>query len=417
MGTTMPAHAGRIALAGALVMAAGGCEWAQFRSDAAHTGNVYETTLDTGNVAELAPAWSVEVERSLGGVVTAAGAVAFVADGEVRAYEQTTGALRWHVPLPQHPIGSRTWTPLSGRDGNVYVGFTDPLTSGGVHGGFLVVDALTGEAHESFSQGAPQSTATFAGDDVWYAYVEVAPMAQGAFAGVEGRLADGRTMRSFEVPSASANAGAPAVGGGLVYARRSNGGFLDAFDAAAQENCSNAGNFRLCSPLWSAPVVGFPSPVVSGGTVYARNGDAVAAYASDVRGPDQQPLWQAPVAAPSLLAVDPAADATRLFVGSSDGSLKAFDAAGCGAASCDPLWQAEVGAQVGVPLVANGVVFAGSADGRVHAFDAGGCGAATCEPLWTATVPGTPSTTIVANGRLIVLTTTHELVVFALPRS
>ena len=35
------------------------------------------------------------------------------------------------------------------------------------------------------------------------------------------------------------------------------------------------------------------------------------------------------------------------------------------------------------PTVANGVVYAGDSDGKLYAFDAAGCGAATCEPIWT----------------------------------
>lgn len=68
------------------------------------------------------------------------------------------------------------------------------------------------------------------------------------------------------------------------------------------------------------------------------------------------------------------------------------------------------------PSVANGVVYVTSDDGQVHALDAAGCGAATCAPLWSAALPAAPSSPVtVADGRPFVGTTTGDLVAFALP--
>lgn len=407
--------AGRVALGCTLALAVGGCEWEQFRSDAAHTGSVYETTLNTGNVADLEQVWSVDHDLALTGVVTSGGAVIVVADGEVRAYEQATGALRWQVPLPTYAGVHRTWSEPSAHGGQVYVGYMDPLFSWGARGGFLVIDVRTGEATESNGSGGALSTATFAGDDIWYRFGEIGPQAQGAFTGIEGRLADGRTWRSLEPAVGQGDESPPAVADGVVYARRSTSGQFDAYDAAGVENCQPIGNYQACSPLWSAPITGHAAPAVSGDTVFVSTGAGVAAYATDVRGPDRPPLWQATVAGPSRLALDGGPGAVTVFAGSSDGTLQAFDAAACAVSpSCEPAWRGTVGAHVGTPAVANGVVYVGSADGQVHAFAANGCGAATCEPLWSASVPGAPVTTIVANGRVIVQTATGEVSSFAL---
>jgi outer membrane protein assembly factor BamB len=408
---------GRLALVGVLAMGAAGCDWAQFRSDAAHTGNIYETELGVDNVADLAPLWTVEHDLALPGVVTAEGAVVVVADGEVRAYETATGEPRWAVPLPTIADLHREWAPPSSHDGIVHVGYTDPLFSWGVHGGFLKIDAGTGVDTMVDSQSAVRSPATFDGDDVWYRYAEVGPMGQGVFTGIEGRLADGRTMRTLDGAAFTGQGTPPAVADGVAYAMRADDGFLDAYDADATEGCSDAGAYRLCTPLWSAPVTGGASPAVSGSTVFASTGAGVAAYAAEgVRGPDQQPLWQADVAGASAVALDPAADATRVFVGSSDGTLKTFAAAGCGGATtCAPAWEGLAGGAVTAPAVANGVVYVGSADGFVHAFAGPGCGAAPCAPLWSAATPGVPTQVVVASGRLHVLTGTGELVAFGLP--
>ena len=42
-----------------------------------------------------------------------------------------------------------------------------------------------------------------------------------------------------------------------------------------------------------------------------------------------------------------------------------------------------------------GLVVVSSPDGHIHAFEADGCGAATCEPVWSAAVAGTPGSPIV----------------------
>lgn len=90
----------------------------------------------------------------------------------------------------------------------------------------------------------------------------------------------------------------------------------------------------------------------------------------------------------------PAVAGTRVFVGSGNGRLYAFPAAGCGASTCDPLWTAQTqGTVASSPAVANGVVYVGSNDGKLYAFDAAGstgCSGSpvACLPLWTGATGG-----------------------------
>jgi outer membrane protein assembly factor BamB len=59
------------------------------------------------------------------------------------------------------------------------------------------------------------------------------------------------------------------------------------------------------------------------------------------------------------------------YAATSAGSILAFDLAGCGAATCDPLARVSIGTGTfitGDPIVHNGRVLAGTADGRVVAF-------------------------------------------------
>ena len=76
----------------------------------------------------------------------------------------------------------------------------------------------------------------------------------------------------------------------------------------------------------------------------------------------------------------------RLYTGGTDGNLSVFATAGCGAASCEPLWRASIGdGSIDFTVaVADGLVLVDSPNTHaLFAFPAAGCGAATCPPLWT----------------------------------
>jgi len=64
-----------------------------------------------------------------------------------------------------------------------------------------------------------------------------------------------------------------------------------------------------------------------------------------------------------------------VYVGANypDDKLYAFDADGCGAPTCQPVWTAFTSTRAETnssPAVARGTVFIGSGDGRLYAFDA-----------------------------------------------
>lgn len=84
-----------------------------------------------------------------------------------------------------------------------------------------------------------------------------------------------------------------------------------------------------------------------------------------------------------------------------DAKLNAYDTAGCGSETCDPIWTGQMGNNVtGTPAVAKGVVYVGAANHRLFAFDADGCGAPACEPLWKGKTKGAvvSSSVAVAHG-------------------
>ena len=115
----------------------------------------------------------------------------------------------------------------------------------------------------------------------------------------------------------------------------------------------------------------------------------------------------------------PAVVGNVAYVGTDQGLLIAFPANGCGADNCAPLWTGQLSnGAFTTPAVAGGLVFissAGNVDnnlGTLYAFRAAGCGAATCSPLWTASVPNTESSPTVSGGMLYIVSNDGRLLAF-----
>jgi outer membrane protein assembly factor BamB len=92
-------------------------------------------------------------------------------------------------------------------------------------------------------------------------------------------------------------------------------------------------------------------------------------------------------------------------VPTSDGHLVVLDTAGT------QVWSASTAGSPFQPAVAGGVVFTASTTGNLRAFDATGCGASTCDPLWSAStgsaITGAPA---VSGGRLFIPTDDSRLI-------
>ncbi len=195
------------------------------------------------------------------------------------------------------------------------------------------------------------------------------------------RLAD-----LFVGPTGAAVTSSPAVVGNVAYVT-SDAGTLVAFDADASGACT--GTPVSCPPLWTATIQ-------AAGT----NGG------------------------PGTVSSSPAVSGGVVFVGSSDGRLEAFDAAGSTNCSgtpkiCTPLWTATLGGSiVGSPMVSGGVVYVGSTNGTFDAFDATGatnCSGTpkVCTPLWTASTGGAINgSAAVAGSRVYVASANGKVVAF-----
>jgi outer membrane protein assembly factor BamB len=159
---------------------------------------------------------------------------------------------------------------------------------------------------------------------------------------------------------------------------------------------------------------------VVNGVVYVGSDDGKL-YAFDAAGNSNcsgvpktcAPLWTGSTG--RSIFSSPAVVNGVVYIGSDDGNLYAFDAAGntnCAGTpkACAPLWTAPVNTGIGVeasPTVSNGIVYVGSSQGGEYAFDAAGntnCSGVpkVCTALWTYDMGGTSSSAAVVNGVLYV---------------
>ena len=171
---------------------------------------------------------------------------------------------------------------------------------------------------------------------------------------------------------------------------------------------------------WSATTGGIvnSSPAVANGVIFVGSSNG-SLYAYDFRcasaGQSCSPRWTATTG--GAIDSSPAAVGTVVYVGSSDGKLYAYSInCATGGATCTPLWTATTGGPIhSSPAVDAGVVYVGSDDGKLYAF-AVGCatGGASCSPLWTATTGGAiASSPAVGPGAVYVGSNDGKLYAFA----
>jgi len=178
----------------------------------------------------------------------------------------------------------------------------------------------------------------------------------------------------------------------------------------------SASNVPRLQLKWQAQLgmlVDYSSPAVVGGVVYIGSSDGTL-WAFPASGCGQQicttPLWHSTSLA--QIVDSPAVANGFVYVGSqtnasdNSGKLDVFKASGCGQVTCAPLWQGNAGPQSilqSSPTVVGGRVYVGAFDGKLYVFDAAGCGQPLCQPLWTgATGDHIESSPTVSGGSVFV---------------
>src|SRR6266536_860113 len=128
---------------------------------------------------------------------------------------------------------------------------------------------------------------------------------------------------------------------------------------------------------WAAPIGGFLSdPTLAGGAVYVGSSSGYV-YALDAATGALR--WSTPT---NVVFPAPALAHGVVYVATFSNGFWALDAS-TGAV----LWTGYLGgwSNESSPAVAGGLVYVGSDDNKLYAFTAAGCGQATCSPVWTAT--------------------------------
>src|SRR5690349_940479 len=105
-----------------------------------------------------------------------------------------------------------------------------------------------------------------------------------------------------------------------------------------------------------------------------------------------QPNWHGDVtgaAATPVIGYDDVRRTPIAIVTSTGGTIAAFDAQGCGSATCSPLWTGDAGGAIaGSAVIAGQDVIVATTGGTVASFPLTGCGGATCTPQWTGSAGG-----------------------------
>jgi eukaryotic-like serine/threonine-protein kinase len=331
--------------------------------DAAQTGvNPAETVLGTGNVSRLRRAWSRDLLVGGGSPVVAGGRVYLGVtggngNGWVYALDAATGATRWTAD---------TGTPYPPKHLALAGGRLVVPTIGDPDGVLLALDQATGR--RLWATKLTPGTRS----DWWHP-----PNVAG------GRIyLGGTTQKIYSVDAATGRVvwrstastiGPPAVVGNRVYAA-DEGGALFAKDVTNGVN-RWIGNGRAGSR--TSP------PSVGGGRVFTVNDEGhVNAYAAGGCGALRcGTLWRVQVAGDRMWRSTPAVGKTTIFIGGHN-RLDALDAATGKRRWAGLVDEPNVG--LTSPTIAHGVIYVASSGDRLHAFPSAGCGAATCRPLWTA---------------------------------
>jgi outer membrane protein assembly factor BamB len=387
---------------GVLAVVAGlsGC-WLQPGFDAGRSGwNDGEHTITAANVDQLTELWDVDIAGvgGLGAVVSTGGKVYTIKGTVVSARRADTGAEVWQRDLPLEPpaesrslsgpvifqnrllVGAEDWA-LSFPSGQVY----DLSVSTGA----IVGSSASGPASDlAVADGllVRQSIAKVSslGDYVvWLDWKYQPAMPAGVGLGQPGRFA--------------------IVGDRVAW---STGTDALGYDTT----CPPASSGDLCPPVWRTALATAPVDIAAVGTTHVAYSDS-AGTVSVLDAPTGAVSWTADAGSGvSRLAV---AGGT-IFASTVDNRLIALPAAGCGAPTCGPLWEATLAGPGLDPVIGGDVVYV-PAGGDIAAFAVAGCGTATCEPLTVLDAERDLSGLIVDEGRVVASSADGHLVAFGLP--
>jgi outer membrane protein assembly factor BamB len=374
--------------------------WAKFHYDLANSGfNPYENVIGPANVSELKIAWTAATDNVVASSPTVDSGVAYISSEDKLYAFSANGA-----------------TGCSGT----------PKTCKPLWTGAIIGDSPGDSVSPTVANGVVYVEGNYTDENMLYAF---------SATGTTGCSGTPKTCKPLWTAATDGYPdSAPAVADGVVYIGSSDGD-LYAFSADGTTGCS--GTPKTCTPLWAGLTDGYvnSSPAVADGVVYVMS-DKLYAFSTapgstNCSGtpPNKTctPLWTGAGATQGGLTSSPAVANGEVYVGSYDGKLYAFSAAGttgCSGTpkSCKPLWTGATGSEIdSSPAAAYGVVYVGSDDGKLYAFSAAGTTGCSgtpkaCKPLWTGATNSTlavSSSPAVANEVVYVGSDDEKLYAFS----
>ena len=397
---------------GAATLAAGlaGCWPAPGQGPNRHGYNAVEATLTAATVDDLTEVWSAPLDgptfepdnNPSGELVAGYGGVYVNDERTAYRFDRVTGERDWELDLPEHPEGQM---PEMGQvlvsDDAVLVGYgtVGDWWGEGASWGTRVLDPETGlEMGLTIPGGQPMAQRD---DDLLVAGNQC----------TEG-VACTASYALYDVDTGQGSSGTiglnlnryapPTLGTDRIYSTNIT---LQPVPSSQVQAHPRSGN--PASPLWvanlgqmaaaMAPVLSADESTVYVGTAGAAEGHTLFALDAATGAIS----WSVDVG--TQVTAAPALAEGVLYVPTSTG-LVAVDDGG------EIVWRAQAGTWVSSqPAVAGGVVYTGSLDGSVRAFDAGGCGSATCPTVWSAAT-GEPviSAPMVSDAQLYVVSATDN---------
>ncbi len=408
----------RVGLVAALLVLAG-C-WTVPGAGPQRSGhNPFEATLTATNVASLSPEWTWQAEwttpRAVRDPIASPAGVHISVGHKLVTVDPATGAERWRAVLYDAGMSTapsiRTGAP-SFEGETVLV----PLILGN-SGGTNAYDAQSGHFEGTVASGALDVAIPRAGRIVGTTLNVI---------GSSGLVVPGYFVKDLHNPAASWSAAielggedsaipsSPAVGGdGFFF---SDGNTVYAYPFTEPTNCFNpyppTVPIRLCPPTWSRSFGdGLARPTLTPDDQTLVVSDAGRVWA--LLPSTGVELWSGTLPTEDPPSGPASVDGDHVVVPTA-GRLAVFDRAGCGAATCNPVWTAETrGTVSGQPAISGGVVYTATTDGVFRAFPVAGCGATTCAPLWEyqlgVQITGAPA---VSLGRLFIGTVDGRLIAF-----
>ncbi|HEY4383718.1 MAG TPA: PQQ-binding-like beta-propeller repeat protein, partial [Ktedonobacteraceae bacterium] len=379
--------------------------WTMFGFDAQHTeDNTLEHSLNQTNIPTLQTAWTSYTGYNLHPPVVANGILYITSSQNVASPDGNTYPVSTLYALDSQTskvLWKKSNLPVQAEGRSLYDDSTSDIYTVAVANGVVYAAAVSGMLDALNARTGAQIWSIRVTDAVSDTYQNAAPIVvngtlylhtiNGNVYAVDARSGTVRWSTHVDVPTNPRNGGAsiPTEANGVVYVGGSQ--YLYALDA------------RNGAMLWRGMVNSWDpfTPVVAQGIVYAAadTGNVLAFNATGCDAAICSPLWNSsfglskstealgqinypPSVANGVLYLGTVAD--PVFGGGYLFAVNARTGATLWKASIDKTGVSGEGGFYASPVVANGVVYVIGQDGQFSTFRAAGCGSTTCEPFWTA---------------------------------